>query len=131
MLPRVLTFPIALFLTGSCGAASFRNEADEFYSEALKRRCFVMRVDIYFARLESEIAGYCVPTFGILINENGWNSYGEYERKELIFHELGHCGLGLGHTEIGLMAPRMHTEAEIKKNWKDWVDLLFKDCLKF
>lgn len=131
MLKRVLVLPIALFLTGSCAMVSFKPEVNEFYAEAMKRRCFVMNVDIYFARLESDIAGYCIPTFGILINENGWHSYEEYERKELIFHELGHCALGLQHTENGLMTPKMHTEQEIKKNWDAWLNLLFEDCLKF
>ena len=131
MLRRVLLAPIALLLTACSLSASFKPEVDEFYHEAMKRRCFVFEVDMYFARLESEVAGYCIPTFGILINEDGWDSYEEYQKKELIFHELGHCALGLSHSDDGLMTSKMHSEKELKENWNRWLDLLFKDCLKF
>lgn len=88
-----------------------------------------MPVDMYFARLDSDIAGYCVPAFGILINETMWARLKDYQRKELVFHELGHCAMGKEHTDLGIMAPSMHSEAEMEIMWDVYVDLLFKDCL--
>lgn len=35
----------------------------------------------------------------ILINEMYWQQYNEEKRKWLIFHEMGHCALGKGHSD--------------------------------
>jgi hypothetical protein len=111
----------------SCGFANFEIEYLEFHKEAIRRNCVAFPVNAYFARLEPEIAGYCIPSFGILINEDRWATFGPYQKRELMFHELGHCVLGLNHSD-GLMSPKMHRESELKENWKAWVDDLFKNC---
>lgn len=130
MFKRIKAFSLCLFMTSSCGFASFESQYFEFFVEAYSRNCAVIPVDAYFARLEDKVAGYCIPGFGILINENRWHSMSLMEKRELMFHELGHCTLGLEHTESGLMAPVMHSEEEIKKNWDKWVEELFTVCKK-
>jgi hypothetical protein len=130
MLKKTVSLLLTMVLTSSCAFGSFENEYFEFYQEAFKRKCIVFPVPAYFSRLEPEIAGYCIPGFGILINEDRWASLGVLQKKELIYHELAHCTLGLEHSEPGLMAPRMHPEAELKKNWDAWLELLFTSCSK-
>lgn len=131
MLKRAFSMLFCVFLSSSCAFAGFENEYMEFFEEAFKRKCFVLPVNAYFSRLEPEIAGYCIPGFGILLNENRWPSMGVYQKKELMFHELAHCTMGLDHSEPGLMAPVMHDEKELKSNWKNWVELLFAKCSKW
>jgi hypothetical protein len=128
MLYKITASILSLLSFSSCAFANFEMEYLEFYQEALKRNCVVFPVNAYFARLEPEIAGYCIPGFGILFNEDRWANFGPYEKRELVYHELAHCVLGQDHSEPGLMSPTMHSEEEIKKNWSAWVDLLFKDC---
>ena len=43
----------------------------------------------------------------VTINATRWSHLSELERKTLIYHELGHCLLGLGHG-TGVMQPRVH-----------------------
>jgi hypothetical protein len=128
MFKKLTSALLSLSFMSSCAMADFEIEYMEFYQEALKRNCFVFPMHAYFARLEPEIAGYCIPGFGILFNEDRWDKFGPYQKRELVFHELGHCVLGKDHSEPGLMAPSMHSEKEIKKNWEAWVNELFKGC---
>jgi len=131
MIRKVIAFSMSLMCISSCAMANFEYEYYEFYKESVKRSCVVFPMPAYFAKIENNVAGYCIPTFGILINEERWASMGPYQKKELIFHELGHCVLGLEHKEPGLMAPVMHSEEEVKKNWDAWVNEFFKDCIKW
>lgn len=131
MMKKTASLLLSLFLTSSCAVASFEVHYMEFFQEALNRKCFALPVNAYFSRLEPEIAGYCIPGFGILINEDRWASFGEYQKKEVMWHELAHCTLGLDHSEPGLMAPVMHTEEELKQNWATWANLLFSSCEKW
>jgi len=108
---------------------SFEAEKEMFYREANARGCIVQPVDIYFARLDA--AGYCVPNFGILIDETLWESFGPLQRREVVFHELAHCVFGAEHSKLGLMTPSMHDEAHLEAVWDTYVDLLFTDCLTF
>jgi len=128
MFKKTVASLFSFLCVSSCAFANFEVEYMEFYQEALKRNCVVFPVNAYFARLEPEIAGYCVPGFGILINEDRWATFGPYQKKELMYHELAHCVLYKDHSEPGLMSPKMHQEKEVKENWVIWMALLFKDC---
>lgn len=128
MFKKTASLLSCLILSSSCATASMENQYFEFFEQAFKRKCLAIPVSAYFARLEDEIAGYCIPGFGILINENRWPILGEYQKRELMYHELAHCTLGLDHSEPGLMAPVMHSEEELKENWDSWVEELFSVC---
>jgi len=125
----IISSLLILLITACQSAPSFEKQTEEFYREANKRGCFVFPIRTHFARLEENIAGYCVSSFGILLNETKWKDMGEYQKRELVFHELGHCVLGLEHTSLGLMAPSMHSEDELELMWPKYVELLFADCL--
>lgn len=115
------------FFSTSCQApATYEKEYESFYVDALQSGCPIDLVPIYFAKLDSYVAGYCVEGFGILINETHWGEYGEFQRLELIYHEMGHCLFDLRHYEPGLMAPVIHTEKEVKENWEQWKKEFFK-----
>jgi Zn-dependent peptidase ImmA (M78 family) len=126
-----MRFLIALCLLFACTKKNdLTTEKQEFYNEAIARGCLVGPTDYYFAEIDESIAGYCVPQFGILINSNRWNDLEPLQRKELVFHEFGHCVLGFEHTEIGLMAPSMHSEEELELMWDKYLDMMFAECLK-
>lgn len=120
-----------LFLFACTKKPDFSAQKQEFYNEANARGCIVAPVEIYFAELEPEIAGYCVPKFGILLNSERWKELGDLQRKELVFHELAHCVFGAEHQQLGLMTPSMNSENELEIMFPRYVDMLFKDCLTF
>lgn len=122
------TLIVFTVMTACTSKPNFEAEMELFYKEANKRGCITYPVDIHFARLGTT-AGYCIPKFGILINESLWQDYGPYQRKELVLHELGHCVLQAEHESFGLMTPSMHSEAHLEAVWDTYVDLLFKDCV--
>jgi len=117
---------IALALT----ACSQISEYQEFEMEAKNRGCRYFPTGIYFTEiLPDSSAGYCIPGVGVFLNENFWPTYGRYQKLELVFHEMGHCGFGYGHSDDGgIMSPTMHTEEEIELSWGVWVDQFFENC---
>lgn len=54
-----------------------------------------------FEKQDGNAVGMCLEwsngTREIHIDPDYWNKVGEYGREELVFHELGHCALGLEH----------------------------------
>lgn len=68
-----------------------------------------------------EYREYDIPT--IVINLNHWNEISDVHRKELVFHELGHCSHGLTHrwTE-NIMRPRTYSTKPDGSNWEELVD---------
>lgn len=65
----------------------------------------VMDIPIGFSDLEPKIAGVCYRTIYngtmhpnyILIDRKYWPTMSEYQKTNLIFHELGHCALNREH----------------------------------
>ena len=72
--------------------------------------------------------GECNPsTKRVIIDTNHFNSINYYEKRVLVFHELGHCELGFGHVyEDDIMLPRFYS---VKPDGSNWEELLqkFKD----
>jgi len=116
-----------LFFQSCFFPSKYWKEYKSFYTDAENRGCIFYPVDIYFSKLDSEIAGLCVYHFGIIINEELWQKYGPFQRLELMYHELGHCVLDYDHS-IGIMNEYIHEENEIKKNWSIWRDKFFHEC---
>lgn len=59
-------------------------------------------VEIKFRELSNGSSGRCIRAANrkvIEINPNTWAQYSEEARQALVIHELGHCVLGLRHTD--------------------------------
>lgn len=98
---------------------------------------------IYFADLKEGIAGLChyfrigagpIRWGYIEIDRSYWQVISEYQRINLIFHELGHCVLGRDHTpapQAPLECPTsfMHSSVMstycIEKNYSSYIEEMF------
>lgn len=99
---------IALFLVG-CSHADQSETEKEFSKDsmyvAMERFSKEFGIEITSTISFSDdpyngFPGYCIVETGFIsINKEWWVDVDEEEREALIFHELGHCELGLGHTE--------------------------------
>ena len=94
-----------------------------------------VNIPINFVKLDKKYAGKC--WFGlrgryIEINQVNWNDHTDLQKKQLIFHELGHCVLNLSHSPDGLMQSKMPLTHKIRENWETWVEEMFniKEKLK-
>lgn len=60
-------------------------------------------IDVVFGALDGDVVGVCYAwTDGkrkIVIDKEYWDLEREEQKEELIFHELGHCAMGLDHDE--------------------------------
>ena len=80
--------------------------------------------------MPDNILGLCYKPLGMLqiyINKKAWDKATSIEREMLMFHEFGHCGLGLGHDasrdEDGLPLSLMHPydqDAELYVKYYDY-----------
>lgn len=69
--------------------------------------------------------GYC-PYKVMFINVEHWAVINKWERQELVYHELGHCLLGLGHnTDVSIMnsLPK-DTYYHVHKDGSNWESLI-------
>lgn len=80
--------------------------------------------------------GYCVidPKGGVIIKiyTPAWKEMDDYQREDLVFHELGHCLIGRDHCSkinhegpISIMNWRVLDGSYYKKHREDLVDELF------
>jgi len=59
-----------------------------------------------FPGLGPQVVGVCYPHLGVEISRSYWEDSTEWERKALMYHELGHCSLGLEHVQTrSIMLP--------------------------
>lgn len=103
------TFYLALLLTliSSCSHVSQENEEKSYptdFSPYIKNFEALFDVEtrsfIKFSPLKTGAPGRCLFEPKIIhINENMWKDFSEETREALIIHELGHCELGLLHTD--------------------------------
>jgi hypothetical protein len=60
-------------------------------------------IDVTFGDLDDDIVGMCYSWKDgrrkIVIDKQFWDIESETQREELMFHELGHCAMNLGHDE--------------------------------
>jgi len=106
---------IVLFIT-SCSSAQLKNveyqidpEFDYYVQNFINASRGLVKeedfeyVTIHFADLEGVTAGTCAPMpfhQKILIDRGWWlRSKSQFEREELLFHELGHCVLFRDHAK--------------------------------
>jgi len=64
-----------------------------------------------------------LTTKKIIINYNHWVKLDPVHRKELMYHELGHCALNLKHVStIDIMRPRVYSTHKDGSNWDELVE---------
>lgn len=70
----------------------------------------------------------------IMINETYWFFYNDWEREQLVFHELGHCALGRMHRDtetpllipVSIMSTVMFDYRIYRDNWQYYMNELFE-----
>lgn len=76
--------------------------------------------------------GYCDEPAGVIyLNKNHWNKISYAQQRELVFHELGHCVLDMGHehNEDIMMGNRKYATKADGSNWKSLLNKM-KERLK-
>ena len=81
-------------------------------------------IETEFTDLEGNVPGQCAHSEAspnlLRIDPTIWNSYEEWEKEFLIFHELGHCYLGRSHDdakdEAGNCKSIMHSSSSVCTN---------------
>ena len=92
--------------------------------------CIYTDVMQFESDMKEEWAGYCTPIQKIAINTSFWKYASETERRTLIYHELGHCALGLDHRtdRVDIMNPAVLHPEVARSRWEGLVKNLFDDA---
>ena len=78
--------------------------------------------------VEGRVLGFCQPSLRIVIDTPSWEDMSYTDRRTLIYHELGHCALGLEHTEEteeDIMNPYLLDVEVASRKWKELVTKMF------
>lgn len=72
--------------------------------------------------------GYCTPPYEVRMLATFWESASASERLALMYHELGHCALGLEHYEgkPDIMNSYILDSATAEKKWDSLVHNMFE-----
>jgi len=78
--------------------------------------------------LESGVIGYCTPGNEVRFLTPYWDYASATTRLTLVYHELGHCALGLDHTdsEADIMNTYILSEPTAEKKWDELVNKMFE-----
>lgn len=82
---------------------------------------------------DDKIAGYCHYNNKIIIDSTFWKHATEAERLVLVYHELGHCALGLDHTaetETEIMNPYVLHGSVVRRYWDELRYRMFEQAKK-
>lgn len=77
---------------------------------------------------DDEVIGLCDSDHNIRIWRPWWNTASEIAKEAVIYHELGHCVLGLDHAKPGtlnFMTPSIPNDEALLENWNLLVTKLF------
>jgi hypothetical protein len=115
---------VGLLMLSACGPSDVVQDIDIFHGVD-------PRIQVYFTRFESKtgvgtygitagfttlngLAGECVQNGmqrEVRIDSSYWTqiNYDDSQMEQLIFHELGHCALGLGHIPTYVISLRFNS----------------------
>ena len=87
--------------------------------------------EIDSSEVKGTVLGYCkkeaFKTPKIILNKLYWKNMNEWYKKQLLYHELGHCILNLKHSHDGLMQPYIIYWKEYKYYEDYYLNRLFND----
>jgi len=122
--------------------SNLKELAEKFKKEAVahKRVVDLSELTMIFGTTYSKDEPYTIGTCGqmngfpvITIDTRYWDTADQYEKEELVFHELGHCILGRDHCEIkvdgksaSIMEPDMLGSVMYKENRENLLNELFR-----
>jgi hypothetical protein len=112
---------IFLFLT-SCGVKTTIDSAFTSYVQDFEFKIGVpvANVDIYFKKLTYPTIGVCYRGSVknvVQIDPDQWNLSDDYGKEQTIFHELGHCVLGLQHNDARATLDNQNVEGSIMNTY--------------
>lgn len=115
-----------------------RSQVESFSADARKRNvpCTITAKITLEDRLakssENNVIGYCLSPWRVTILQSFWEEAPASERLALIYHELGHCALGLDHYDEkpDIMNTYILNEFELEKNWDKLVTIMFERASK-
>lgn len=113
---------------------SFVQDAREYETECMYTNAMHFDTAIVSEEtpgLSGEQVGYCMAPVRIVISKKFWQDSDYIEKKNLIYHELGHCALGLDHTAsetLAIMNPYLLPPRLAQKNWETLVREMFVDA---
>jgi hypothetical protein len=78
--------------------------------------------------LDSRVIGYCSPGSEVRFLTPFWEDSSATTRLTLVYHELGHCALGLDHTdgEADIMNTYLLDERTADSQWDELVTKMFE-----
>lgn len=80
------------------------------------------------AKIEPSVIGYCQPSVHLAIRKSYWMRASATERMTLIYHEMGHCALGLDHEDDkpDIMNSYLLDESIADREWDSLIKILFE-----
>jgi hypothetical protein len=106
---------------------------EQFASDAAKRSVpcyYTFTIGFQESRppdIGETVIGYCRPGFELRVMNSFWRSSSGVERMVLMYHELGHCALGLDHLdgEPDIMNTYLLDEVTADKQWDKLINNMF------
>lgn len=105
---------------------------EEFSKDAISHQasCYGVRNLVISDMVGDFVAGYCLPRLVVVLSKTFWEWASPLERRTLVYHELGHCSLGLEHGSpddmADIMNPYVLPDDAVEDNWPQLVDRLFE-----
>lgn len=136
--------------TACTPAAVLKNEelltawTEDFFRDAEKYRATCHKVRSIQFLPQSEIPekakagdgfviGYCTGDGHIRLSRDIWETRSLLFNKALLYHELGHCSLGLDHApegKVNLMTPYLLEDSVLEEHWAELVEKLFTGSMQ-
>lgn len=78
--------------------------------------------------LSDDAIGFCQPPLRLMVLKSFWSTASEMEKMSLMYHELGHCALGLDHEDDvpDIMNSYLIDEEVAVRQWDTLVNTLFE-----
>ena len=98
---------------------------EQHYGQSIPRG-----VQFSWGELEEPLNAICTDDHKqIIVNKKRWGTLTEDQHEAVILHELGHCVLGLTHTDQGLMRSQLLSTKEYVSNREALIKDLFTNPL--